>query len=142
MPIAATLSGMQAQIKNAFSLDIAASKDLKSTLITTAIASCAPSGVMAMGAAMIPLAPGGFSGTQTLVKNSCSMDVAANKDLLSTMMASAISVLCPIAPPAAFSALQAQLKQAYSLQLGSSPDLIATMIASAVISYYTGGGGL
>ena len=137
MPIAATQSALQAQIKNAFSLDKAASPDLKATTITSAIASVAPSGLYPPSPTPAPLIPSGFSACQSLMKNAFSLDKAASPDLVGKMFAQAVSLLVPTVPPAGQSLLAMQTKQAFSLDKAASPDLVATSLSGAIIAYYS-----
>ena len=138
MPLAATFGAIQAGIKNAFSLSMAATPDLKALTITNALAAAVPSGLFPP--VPTPLVPAGFAATQAQLKNAFSLKFAATPDLVATIMAAGIAALCPMVPPAGITALQSQIKNAFSLKQAATPDLVATMITTAIIAYYTSGG--
>lgn len=140
MPIAGTTSALQSQFKSGLTLDLAADPDLVATSLSSAIAAIAPSGLFPAGAVMVPLVPAGLSATQSLFKNALTLDIAADPDLTATVLASGVSVLCPMVPPAGMSLLQSQFKNALTLDVAADPDLVATSMASAVISYFSAGG--
>jgi hypothetical protein len=75
-----------------------------------------------------------------MIEQAFSMGSAATAGASAQMIATAISILAPSAPPAGLSLLQTQIKQAFSLGQAAKADLAATMIAAAIPSYYMAGG--
>ena len=139
MPIPAAFPMLQSQIANAFNLQQAASADLVSTIITSALASAAPMGLFPVGVAMIPLIPAGFSATQSQIKNAFNLQQAANNQLNAQVMALGIAALVPMVPPSGLQLLQSQIATALNLDRAANNQLIAIQIANAIISYYLSG---
>lgn len=140
MPIAASTPALAAQISNAFSLGTVANQTAVALIITSAIASIAPSGLFPLGTILTPLIPAGFSACQNQIENSLNLGIAANPTLVGQIMGLAISVLCPIVPPIGLIALQNQLKNALNLQQTANPQTVGNALASAIITYYTSSG--
>jgi hypothetical protein len=140
MPIAASQSLLQNQIKSALSLDKAANKPLVATLIASAIASAVPMGLLPSVPSPIPLAPAGFAGTQSGIQGAFDLGPAATPDLVAQLMASAISLCAPLAPPAGLTMLQSQIASALKKDQAANKDILALELATAIVSYYTAGG--
>jgi len=140
MPIAGAISPLQAQLKSAITLDVAAEPDSVAAMFASAIASVAPSGMMPAGAAMVPLVPAGLAATQAQIKNALTLDIAAEPDTAAQIMAAGVSALCPMVPPSGIAALQTQIKSAITLDVAAEPDTVSQMLASAIISYFSAGG--
>jgi len=136
MPIAATMSALQSLLQNVFNSGIAGKPELSSLTYANAIASIAPSGLFPAGSAMIPLVPAGFSACQSLLQNAFNSGLAGTPDLTSVLVATAISVLCPMVPPSGLSTLQSLLQNVYASDVAGTPDLTSMMEANAIISYF------
>lgn len=140
MPIAATTTLLSTQIKMALNMGPAAMQDTVSQIINTAIASIAPSGLFPAGPAMIPLVPAGVAMAINQTSMALKMDVAATQDSVSGIIATAISMACPMVPPVGLSILQSQIKMALSMDVAATQDSVSNIIANAIISYYMMGG--
>lgn len=140
MPIAATTSVLQAQIKNALSLKQAATPDLVGTIIASALAGIAPSGLFPAGFMLVPLVPAGYAVTQSMISLAFNLKPGANKTVDSKMFSLGIAALCPIVPPIGLTLLEVQLSNSMDLKQAATPDLVATLMANAIISYFMSGG--
>jgi hypothetical protein len=142
MPIAASLSPLQTQIQNAFKMNMSAQSDTVALSIVNAVVSIVPTGLFPMPppAPPIPLSPAGASAAISMVQNAYKMGMGAQSDTVATMLAQAISVIAPLAPPSGLSLLQTQLKNAYKLGMSSQSDTVAMLMAQAIIQYYLAGG--
>jgi hypothetical protein len=136
MPISASQEVMKALIKNALTLKTSANNETIALLLTSAVASVAPTGLFPMGATMVPLAPTGFDATKSMIKAALSLKQTANNDTIAQMMASGYSVLCPLVPPAAIALLQISLTGALNLRQSADNDRIASQMAASIINYY------
>ena len=140
MPIAAGMPLINSSTESALSMAEASTADATTNLIMSALLSAVPMGMFPVAPTPIPLVPGGASACQTLIKQALSLGVAATPDLTAQMIASAISILAPTAPPAGVTTLQSQIKSALSMDKAAKPAAVAAQIASAVVSYYSTGG--
>jgi len=139
MPIAAALTPLQSQIDAAQNAGVAGSPSLTSTQIATALASAVPMGIIMLGPTPTPLVPAGFSATQSLLQAAFNMGVAGTPSSVAQMIASAISVMAPLAPPIGLSALQSMIQAIFNLGLAGSSSTTAQMLATAIVTYYTSG---
>jgi hypothetical protein len=138
MPIMVGMAIIQSQLSSAFNMAIAGKPDLTSVMMTAAVASAVPMAMLPM-TPPIPLAPVGFSATQSMLSSAFNMGVAGKPGMMATMIATAYSVLAPMCPPTGLAILQSMLSSAFSMDLAGKPDLMATMIASAICTYFTCG---
>lgn len=139
MPIATTLSALQAQLSSSQNTGIAGNPSLTSTQIAAAVSAVAPAGLIMVGIIPTPLVPAGFTAMQQLLQSSFNSGVAGTPSLTSQQIANAVSVLCPLVPPIGLPVLQSLLLSMSNMGLAGSSDMTAQMFASAIIAYFTSG---
>jgi hypothetical protein len=140
VPLAATFPALKSQIQNAFSLDKAATPALKALVITTAIASVAPSGLYPPSPSPAPLIPSGFNACQTQLENSFRLDRAATPETVGKSFAMGVSLLVPTVPSTGLILLENQIANAFNFQQAATPEIVAIAIANAIITYYSSAG--
>lgn len=140
MPIAASISILQPQISNAFSLGPAAQPDLVATLIAQAVSSACITGLLPSAPSPIPLTPSGFANGLSNIRDAFNQGSAAQPDIVAEKLAQGVSVIAPLAPTAGLSVLKNQINSALNLGPAAQPTLVATLIAQAIVQYYIAGG--
>jgi hypothetical protein len=136
MPIAATTTALASALQGMDNSGVAGTPVSTSTLLTSAIASVAPSGLFPAGLALIPLPPAGFAATQSILNSVFNMGVAGTPAMTSQVMASAIAALCPIVPPTGMAALQAALQSIANMGVAGTPSATSQIMATAIVSYF------
>lgn len=139
MPIAASLSILQTQIKSAMSMRQAAQTSISAQLVSGGVAMIVPTGILPL-VPPVPLVPIGLSAGSALISQGLSMSSAATAKVSAQMIASGVSMIAPLAPPAGLSLLTSQLESAFSMKQAATTDMVSQLIAMAIISYYTAGG--
>ena len=135
MSIIAGMSIIQSQLSSAFNLGISGKSSLTSSIIISAVASVVPMAMLPM-IPPIPLIPIGISAAINMLNSANNMDIAGKPEIVAQMIATAISIIAPLAPPTGLSLLQSQLKSAFSLGISGKPGLTSQMIALAICNYY------
>lgn len=136
MSISSMMPLIEQQIKSTSKMDVAGNSDLTSLMYTTAVATAVPAALFPPGPTPIPLIPVGFSLCQNMLKTAFTLDIAGKPDLVAQTMATAFSLLAPMAPPTGLSLLKTQLKQTFNMDIAGTPELTSKMIALAIINYY------
>lgn len=140
MPISAGTSIIQSQFQSALSLQQGATIQSTASILASAVATAAPLGLIAAGPAMIPLIPAGASASVQMLQNALSLNVGAQIGTVSQLIAAAISIIAPLAPPAGLQTLSKQIESALSMQQGATINTTASLVATAIVAYYTIGG--
>lgn len=139
MPIAASFSSLNSQIEQALSMGQGAQISVVATQFASAVSGAVPSGQWPPPF-YPPLAPSGFSASQSLFEQALSMDVAANPATTAQLFAQAVSVMAPIVPPSGLATLATQIEQAFNMGPAAQEPLVAIIITQAIITYFLSGG--
>lgn len=140
MPIMAAQPILYTQIKSMLSKGMMANPALFSAEFTTVLAGVVPMGIMMAFIFPMPLVPAGAPACQAMVNNALNLGIAANIEIVSTMLASAVSLLVPTVPPIGLTLLKTQINQALNLGIAANIDVVALMLSMAIPSYYMAGG--
>lgn len=136
MPISSANSIFKAGIESAYNLGMGGSPSVDATVITAALASGVPLGLKRVGKPYIPLAPAGFSACKSMIEDAFNLSMGGSPSTAALVIAQAISMLAPLAPPIGLSMLKSQLESIFNLGMGGNPSIIATQMAQAIVMYY------
>lgn len=140
MPIAAALPLLQTQIQNALNLGPAAQVPTVATIIASAVASAAPTGLFPPAPTPVPLVPAGLAAGQAQIQSALNLGPAAQQPVVAQLIALGVSLIAPAAPPAGLTLLKTQIENALNLSSAAQVPTVATIIASAIVQYYLAGG--
>jgi hypothetical protein len=140
MAIAASMNMLKSDIKSAFDYGEIANPVTTASGLSLAVLNASSYGQIPTPNGPIPLVPAGFPATLSNMTSALTLGPAANKTIVSVMMASAISMLCVNVPPVGFISLSKEFENAFSLEEAANKEVISTMMASAIINYYLMGG--
>lgn len=140
MPIMASQPIIQSQLNMMLSKGVSASQRDFASQITNVLTAIAPMGLMMMGLFPAPLVASGSSVCENIIRQALSMDVAANQEAVSMLMATGISLLVPTVPPVGLMALKAQIKLALSMKEAAMPEVFSAIVSLAIPQYFMMGG--
>lgn len=140
MPIMAAQPILQSQILTILSKGKSANQGDFASQFTNALSTVVPMGLFPAGIILIPLIPTGRSACENMIRQSLSLENAANQEVVSMLFATGISLLVPMVPPSGLMGLKSQIKNALSMKVASRQQLVALILSLAIPVYYMSGG--
>jgi len=140
MPISASFSSLKSQLSLIYNLKESGKPDAIANIFAGALSSAVPLGLYPPGPSPKPLIPSGFSSTFNLIKQAHSLDIPADPDKCSKLIALGISQLVSDVPPIGLKKLESDIKTSIDLKEAATSDLIATLLATGIINYYLAAG--
>lgn len=140
MPIMAAQPIIQSQLNLILSKGQSANQNDFASQFTAVLTSVAPMGLMVMGLAPVPLAPAGNSACENLIRQALNLDMVADPEIVSMMIATGISLLVPTVPPVGLMSLKGQIKTALSMKQAANTQAFSAIVSLAIPQYFMMGG--
>jgi len=139
MPIAAGLPLLIPMMLDIYSLNEKGTPTLIAQKMSQAVAAVAPLGLLPLGPAMIPMIPALMSVGQVIIEQALSFPLPI-PDVVATLMAVGIAVICPMCPPSGLAGLQSTMKEVLGMGPTATPILMALKTANGIVTYFQSGG--